>query len=255
MAFKISVAPFHFWAPDVYEGTPDTFSGFMASIVKTVFFFAVFFLFKNTFSKFNFNWQILIVIMIAMTIILSNIIAVFQNGYKRLLSYSSIAQASFMFFAVLAINYTAKQGLILYSISYSMVSLALFSLLQYMKDKSIDGFVGLGKKDPLLAVIISALLFSLAGIPLTGGFISKFYMLYAVIETNNNLWLVVLAVLGSVVSVYYYFRIVRAIYFKKSEEENTIQVPYFYKQILLLVLILNIIIGIRPNWILHLFYY
>ncbi len=168
MAFKVSAAPFHFWTPDVYDGSPTVFTSFMATIVKAAAFIAFLRLFENAFGKMHNQWQLLIAVITAVTLIIGNLTAIFQQSVKRMLAYSSIAQAGFMMLAVFALNTTGKQGLILYSAAYSLATIGVFAVLIKMKDYTFEGFNGLAKYQPMLAALLSVFLLSLAGIPLTG---------------------------------------------------------------------------------------
>ena len=219
MSFKVSAAPFHFWTPDVYDGAPTVFTSFMATIVKAAAFFAFVRLFENAFGSMHQQWQTLIVILIAATLLIGNLTAVFQQSVKRMLAYSSIAQAGFMLFSLFALSNLAKEGLVLYAAAYSLASIGIFAILIRMKDYTIDGFNGLGKQQPLLAVTATIFLLSLTGIPLTAGFQSKFYMLMAAVQNGQHIWLVIFAVLCAAISAYYYFRIIQAMFFKETTEE------------------------------------
>ncbi len=152
MCFKVSAAPFHFWTPDVYDGAPTVFTSFMATIVKAAGFFAFVRLFENAFGSMQPQWQTLIAVITAATLFIGNLTAVFQQSVKRMLTYSSIAQAGFMLFAVFAINQAAKEGLVLYAAAYSLASIGIFAILIKMNDYTIDGFNGLAKQQPVLAV-------------------------------------------------------------------------------------------------------
>lgn len=251
MAFKVSAAPFHFWTPDVYDGSPAVFTSFMATVVKAAVFIAFLRLFENAFGKLHDQWQLLIAIMTAATLVIGNITAVFQQSVKRMLAYSSIAQAGFMLFALFALNNTGRQGLILYTASYSIATIGIFAILIRMKDYTFDGFNGLAKHQPLLAGVMVLFLFSLAGIPLTGGFFAKYYMLLAAIRNGAMSWLVILAVLCAAVSVYYYFRVIQAMYFKEGNDPG-IQVSEGFKAVLLVSAILIVVLGIHPDWLLNL---
>ena len=129
MSFKVSAAPFHFWTPDVYEGAPTVFTSFMATIVKIAGFIAFIRLFQSSFGIMQQQWQMLIVIITAATLLIGNLTAVFQQSVKRMLAYSSIAQAGFMMLALFALNDTAKEGLLLYAAAYSLASIGLFAVL------------------------------------------------------------------------------------------------------------------------------
>lgn len=254
MAFKASAAPFHFWTPDVYDGAPTVFTSFMATIVKAAVFVAFIRLFDEAFGTLKFQWQLIAAIITVATLFIGNITAVFQQSVKRMLAYSSIAQAGFMMLAVYAMNADAKEGLLLYVTAYSLATIGIFAVLIKMKDYTFDGFNGFAKHQPLLAAIVTICLLSLAGIPLTGGFISKFYMLKAALGTGKNLWLVIFAVLMAAVSVYYYFRVIQAMYFKEGEAQ-AVEVTPAFKWTLAAVAVLILLLGIFPNLLLNWLYF
>lgn len=254
IGFKGSVAPFHFWTPDVYDGAPTVFTSFMATIVKAAVFIAFIRLFGGTFGGIQPQWQLLAAIMTAATLIIGNLTAVFQQSVKRMLAYSSIAQAGFMMFAIFAINDMAKEGLILYSAAYSLSTIGIFAILVKMKDYTYEGFTGLSKSQPVLAAANTIFLLSLAGIPLTAGFFAKYYMLAAAVKTPGYLWLVILAVLCAAISVYYYFRVIQAMYFKEGEAQHMEISPAFKTWIVCLAAVV-IILGIFPQWLLEKLYF
>jgi NADH-quinone oxidoreductase subunit N len=257
MSFKVSAAPFHFWTPDVYDGAPTVFTSFMATIVKAAAFFAFVRLFENAFGSMHQQWQTLIVILTAATLLIGNLTAVFQQSVKRMLAYSSIAQAGFMLFSLFALNNIAKEGLVLYAAAYSLASIGIFAILIKMKDYTIDGFNGLGKQQPLLAITATVFLLSLTGIPLTAGFQAKFYMLMAAVQTGQHTWLVIFAVLCAAISAYYYFRIIQAMFFKDSADDGilTDAVTPAFKLLLVITTILIIAIGLFPNLVTDWLYY
>ncbi len=257
MAFKVSAAPFHFWTPDVYDGAPTVFTSFMATIVKIAGFVAFIRLFQNSFGVMQSQWQMLIVIITAATLLIGNLTAVFQQSVKRMLAYSSIAQAGFMLLALFALNNTAKEGLILYSIAYSLASIGLFAVLVRMNDYTIEGFNGLGKTNPILAFTATIFLLSLTGIPLTAGFNAKLYMLLAALKNGNHFWLVILAVLCAAISAYYYFKVIQAMYFKEPAQDANHQVdaPQSFKWLLIFTAAIIIILGIFPGLVIDWLYY
>ena len=261
MSFKVSAAPFHFWTPDVYDGAPTVFTSFMATIVKVGAFFAFVRLFENGFGTIQPQWQTLIIIITAATLLIGNLTAVFQQSVKRMLAYSSIAQAGFMLFAIFALNDTAKEGLLLYTAAYSLASIGLFAILVRMKDYTIDGFNGLAKEQPVLAISATIFLLSLTGIPLTAGFQAKFYMLIAAVQNNSltgqHMWLVILAVLCAAISSYYYFRIIQAMYFKERNavEVRVWDIPSGFKVLLIITAVLIIALGLFPNRLTDWLYY
>lgn len=249
MSFKVSAAPFHFWTPDVYDGAPTVFTSFMATIVKAGVFFAFVRLFENAFGSIHSQWQTLVVVLVAATLLIGNLTAVFQQSVKRMLAYSSIAQAGFMLFALFALNNIAKEGLVLYAAAYSLASIGLFAILVRIKDYTIEGFNGLGKQQPLLAVTATIFLLSLTGIPLTAGFMSKFYMLQAAVQNGQHIWLVIFAVLCAAVSAYYYFRIIQAMFFKEStgDAELAEDITPAFKILLVITAVLIIALGLFPG--------
>lgn len=247
LSFKVSAAPMHMWTPDVYDGSPTPFTAFMATVVKAAAFFAFLRLFQSGFGNISNHWMMVLAIITAATLLVGNITAVFQQSVKRMLAYSSIAQAGFMLFAVLAVNAVAWQGIIIYAVAYSVATIGVFAVLMKLKDYTYDGFNGLAKKEPLLAFVTTIFLFSLAGIPLTGGFMAKYYVLQALMQQGQLMWLVIFALLMAAVSVYYYFRVIIAMYFKEGTPELHEPVSGGQKFMLVLTCIIVILIGILPQ--------
>ncbi len=256
MAFKVSAAPFHFWTPDVYDGAPSVFTSFMATIVKAAIFISFIRLFDARSADIGEGWQIVIALIIIATLFVGNITAIFQQSVKRMLAYSSIAQAGFMMFALYTSNQFSREGILLYSVAYSLATIGIFAILIKMKDVTFEGFNGLGKSHPVLAATNTVFLLSLVGIPLTAGFWAKYYMLASVVKTQSSLWLVIVAVLFAAVSVYYYFRVIQAMYFKESNEVVAIEpVKSSFSIGLILLAAAIVVFGVMPNWLLHWFYF
>ena len=253
LSFKVSAAPFHFWTPDVYDGAPTVFTSFMATIVKAASFIAFMRLFSDAFRTIGGEWKLVVAIIVAATLFIGNITAVFQQSVKRMLAYSSIAQAGFMMLAVYTLTGEAKEGLLLYGAAYSLATIGIFAVLIKMKDYTFDGFNGFAKQQPLVAATLVIFLLSLAGIPLTAGFLSKFYMLSATVAVGNT-WLAVFAVLMAAISVYYYFRLIQAMYFKDGTATLP-QVSITFKATLVAVAAITIILGVFPNILLYWLYF
>jgi NADH-quinone oxidoreductase subunit N len=251
LSFKVSAAPMHMWTPDVYDGSPTPFTAFMATVVKAVAFFAFLRLFQSSFNTLSAHWMIILAVITAATLLVGNVTAVFQQSVKRMLAYSSIAQAGFMLFAVLAVSAYSRQGIILYAVAYSVATIGVFSVLVKLKDYTYDGFNGLAQKEPLLAFVTTVFLFSLAGIPLTGGFMAKYYMLLAVVQQGQLLWLVIFALLMAAISVYYYFRVIIAMYFKPGNPELNSPVTPGDKLMLIITCIIVILLGVFPQLLLN----
>ncbi len=257
MAFKVSAAPFHFWAADVYDGAPTVFTSFMATIVKIAGFIAFIRLFQVSFGVIQQQWQMLIAVITAATLLIGNLTAVFQQSVKRMLAYSSIAHAGFMMFALFALNDTAREGLMLYALSYSVATIGMFAILVKMNDYTIEGFNGLYKYQPALALTATIFLLSLTGIPLTAGFASKFYMLMAAVKNGHQVWLVILAVICAAISAIYYFRVIQAIYFKEPSTGTSpaMDVTKSFKYLLIISAAILIIAGILPSLVVDWLYF
>jgi NADH-quinone oxidoreductase subunit N len=253
MAFKVSAAPFHFWTPDVYDGAPTVFTSFMATVVKVAVFAAFIRLFDRSFAlQFN-AWQGWVAVLTALTLFIGNITAVFQQSVKRMLSYSSIAQAGFMLLAVFAMNTMAKEGLLLYAASYSLATIGIFAVLSRMKDYSFEAFNGMASRYPWVAAALAIFFLSLAGIPLTGGFMAKFYMIKAAL--GQSLWLALFALLMAAVSIYYYFRVIQAMYFKPVAQSDPLAFDNGFTGMLLGVAVLVIVLGVFPEWLIGCLYF
>ena len=252
--FKVSAAPFHFWTPDVYDGAPTVFTSFMATIVKATAIIAFVVLFHSQFKALGYAWNLLLTFVLIATLFIGNITAVFQRSVKRMLAYSSIAQVGFMLFALYGATSFAVEGILLYIMAYSLASIGLFGVLIKMKEYSFEAFNGLSKKEPLLAAMTTIFLLSLAGIPLTGGFFAKYYMLNAAVKSGVGMWLVIVAILFAAVSVYYYFKLIQAMYFADGEPAiREIEQGYKYKLLVFAILILAL--GILPNLFLSYLYF
>jgi NADH-quinone oxidoreductase subunit N len=252
MSFKVSAAPFHFWTPDVYDGAPTVFTSFMATIVKAAGFIAFMHLFNDAFSQIDTQWKLLAGIIAAATLFIGNITAVFQQSVKRMLAYSSIAQAGFMMLAVYSMNTDAREGIILYAAAYSLATIGIFAVLVKMNDYTFEGFNGFARREPVVAGTLVIFLLSLAGIPLTAGFLSKFYMLRATIH-GGSMWLALFAVLMAAVSVYYYFRLVQAMYFKEGDTTTSLNLNGGFRVTMIALAAITIILGLFPglltNWL------
>ncbi len=254
MNFKVSAAPFHFWTPDVYDGAPTVFTSFMATIVKAAGFIAFITIFNSQSKALGYTWELVLSFVIISTLLVGNIVAVFQRSVKRMLAYSSIAQAGFMLFALYGKSIYANEGIILYAVVYSLATIGVFGVLIKMKENSFEAFNGLAKANPLLAFVTTIFLFSLAGIPLTGGFFAKYYMLNALYAAGAGLWLIIIAILFAAVSVFYYFKLVQAMYFV-SGEPTMHEVPKKYTYALLLIAILLLILGVFPSVVFNYLYF
>jgi NADH-quinone oxidoreductase subunit N len=253
MAFKVSAAPFHFWTPDVYDGAPTVFTSFMATVVKVAVFAAFVRLFDRSFALQLSTWQWWVAVLAALTMLMGNVTAVFQQSVKRMLSYSSIAQAGFMLLAVYAMNTAAKEGLLLYAAAYSLATIGIFAVLTRMKDYSFEAFNGMAGRYPWVAAALAIFFLSLAGIPLTGGFLAKFYMIKAAL--GMSLWLALFALIMAAVSVYYYFRVIQAMYFKPVTQPEPLVFDNLFTAQLLVMALAVVVLGLFPEWLIGLLYF
>ena len=252
LSFKVSAAPFHFWTPDVYDGSPTVFTSFMSTIVKVAAFFAFLRLFDNAFGKVQAQWQALIMVITIATLLVGNITAIFQQSVKRMMAYSSIAQAGFMMLALFSLNDWGREGLVLYSAAYCVATIGFFAILIKMNDYTIEGFNGLAKQQPLLAFTATVFLLSLTGIPLTAGFMGKFYLLMSAVQNGGNTLLVVMAVIFAAISAYYYFRVIQAMYFKEADVVAIApeELSGSFKFLLALSAAIILLLGIYPEFLL-----
>jgi NADH-quinone oxidoreductase subunit N len=254
MAFKVSAAPFHFWAPDVYQGAPTVITAFMSTIVKTAAFAAFLRLFSTTFMSVSGTWMHVVWVMAALTLLVGNITAVVQTSTKRMLAYSSVAHAGYMLLALLAGNTYSNSAILFYATAYSIGSIATFCIVHLISNAkgndTVDSFNGLGKTNPLLALVMTIALLSLAGIPPTAGFFAKYYIFTSAFMAGNAA-LVLIAIIASLIGVYYYFRIIIAMYFKESSDE-AIPVQLNHKVLLIVIAIGIVVLGLLPDFIIRL---
>ncbi len=257
MCFKVSAAPFHFWAPDVYQGSPTVITALMSTVVKTAAFAAILRLFMIAFGGVSESWSMVLSVIIALSLVIANFSAAVQPNVKRMLAFSSISHAAFMLMVVLAnIRSNASlDALLYYSLAYSIGSIAAFSIIYTVTkggDETFDAFNGLGKRNPLMAACMVVAMLSLAGIPITAGFFAKYFVFTTMIGTGYK-WLLILAILTSAVGVYYYFKVIIAMFFKSSSETETITVEMPQKMVMILTTILSLALGAAPGFVAEIF--
>ncbi|MEY3451592.1 MAG: hypothetical protein RL711_1418, partial [Bacteroidota bacterium] len=219
MSFKMSIAPFHFWTPDVYEGSPTFVTAFMSTIVKIAGFASFFKLFYICFSSVTHFWMEVVAVLAALTITVGSMSAINQKSLKRLLAFSSVSHAGYMLIVVLV--GANADDLMYYMIAYAIGSIVAFGVMMLIENETgnsdISSFDGLAKKNPFLGFIMTVAMLSLAGIPLTAGFMAKFYVLSSALNAGHTI-LVVVAILNAMVGIYYYFKVIIAIYFKETKD-------------------------------------
>lgn len=254
MLFKVSAAPFHFWSPDVYEGSPALVTTLMSTLVKVAAFAAIYRLFANTFIGVFSYLQPIIEIVAALTIITGNIIALAQQNFKRLLAYSGIAHAGYMLMAILSLPGKTDAALLFYGAAYAFASIGVFALaimvFRHNFSEDVSAFNGLGRKSPLAAACITVLMLSLAGIPPFAGFFGKYY-LFSEAYRNGFGTLTLVAIINSVIAVYYYLKVIVAMYAQPANERELTIVPSYWAVAGICVLA-SVGLGIFPDLLMQL---
>jgi NADH-quinone oxidoreductase subunit N len=252
LSFKLAIAPFHFWAPDVYHGSPTLITAYMSTVVKVAGIAAFYRLFDLCFDNITGVWVKTLLIFSAATIIIGNFAGLYQNNMKRLLAYSSIAHAGYMILGIVAINNISAGALLLYTASYSIVTIAAFGIIILVREArqndDIETFNGLARTNPYMAFTLTISMLSLTGIPPLAGFTAKYYIFTTAME-SGYLWIVILALLGSAVSAVYYFKPIIAMYLKEGNWP-AIPVTTAYKIQLIAITVLTLILGLAPSLLL-----
>ena len=250
MLFKIAAVPFHFWAPDVYAGSPALTTATMSTLAKVVAMATLYKLLTAMNVEITYGFQIVIVVISIASMTVGNIMALKQTNVKRMLAFSGISHAGFMLMVLLSAT-TAAGSLLYYASAYGLAGIASFSVLLYVcKNKGneeISNFNGLGKSNPILAAVLTASLLSMAGIPIFAGFFAKFMLFIQTIQAGY-LIVVIAAVINSIISVGYYFKLILAMY-TKEPEEATAKTPFVFYAVAVIAIVLNIIIGLFPSLI------
>ncbi|MDR7694322.1 NADH-quinone oxidoreductase subunit N [Riemerella anatipestifer] len=251
MAFKVSLAPFHMWSPDVYQGAPSIITGFMASAVKIAGFYAFFKVMTLAFIGGFSMWINIVAVLIILTLILSNIMGLAQTNAKRMLAYSSVSHAGYIALIFFGFNSLSVYNLAFYLFAYSLATVGVFMCLIWVekikRETSFEVFNGLAKTEPLLAVVASVSLLSMAGIPLTAGFIGKFNVFSQAISGNATV-LVIAAILGSALSIAYYLRLIIAMFFyQESSFKTSEKVSITYNIMAVVLVLLLVAMGVYPD--------
>ena len=231
--FKVATVPFHAWAPDVYEGAPTPVTAFMTVGPKAAGFAALLRVLVEALPSLEPHWSALLWVSAVLTMTVGNVVAILQTNVKRMLAYSAIAHAGYILIGLVAHNRAGLGAVLFYLIVYTVMNAGAFCIILSLSRKgdfrvNLDDYTGLGHKAPLAAAALSIFLISLAGIPLTGGFMGKVYLFSAALQ-QGYIGLAVIGVLNSVVSVFYYFRLMVLMYMKESSpgqpEPDPISLP------------------------------
>lgn len=251
--FKISAVPFHMWTPDVYQGAPTTITAYMATASKAATIVALILILDRALPQAHSEWSQVFSVMAILTMILGNIIALVQDNVKRMLAYSSIAHAGYIMIGLAAGTGEAYSAVLYYLFAYTIMNVGAFGVVAYYERQKgldfthIDNYAGIGFKQPLFGVSMSIFLFSLIGIPPFVGFIGK-YLVFAAAVNEGLIGLVIVGVLASAASVYYYLRVMVYMFMRDPEHEYTmIQPGAVYQLAILLLAIMTVYFGIAPG--------
>lgn len=253
MLFKIAVVPFHFWAPDVYEGAPALTTATMSTLAKVVAMATLFKLLSVLNADISESFQVVIVVLSIASMTVGNIMALRQVNVKRMLAFSGISHAGFMLMTLLTLG-TSASTLLYYAAAYSISGIAAFAVILYVcknrDNEDITNFHGLGKTNPLLAAVLTGALLSMGGIPIFSGFFAKLFLFNQTIEAGY-LVLVIVAVVNSIISIGYYLKLILAMYGKEPNEEKK-GTPILYYSVAVIAIVINIVIGLFPSLVLDL---
>lgn len=254
--FKVASAPFHMWAPDVYQGAPTPVTAFMAVGPKAAAFAAFFRVFAEAFPEMSSSWETLLSIIAVLSMIVGNLGAIMQTNIKRMLAFSSVSHAGYILMAVIAKSSLGSSSMLFYMLTYAFMTFGIFGIIIMLGRKGeenleIQNYSGLAYKHPVIALSMTIFLLSLGGLPPFAGFVAKFYLFSAAIQ-EGLLTLVIIAVLNSAISFYYYLKIVVFMYMKEPEAEFNISLTPMTLFVVLIGVLGTIQLGIFPNAIITL---
>lgn len=260
LSFKVAAVPFHMWVPDVYEGSPTTVTALMSTAGKTAAFGALIVsLYGSTGYQVKVNYETIsniIAYLATASMLLGSVVAIAQSSLKRMLAYSSIAHAGYMLIGIAAANKFGMSGVIFYLTVYTFMNIGAFILISIMESSvekrvTLDDYTGISSTHPWYAALMSVFMFSLAGIPPFGGFFGKYYVFLAAIRADMT-WLAVVGVISSIISAYFYLRVVIYMYFKKGSTEPAIFYSYKENFVLTLCVLIVLQLGLTPGLFLDL---
>lgn len=252
LGFKVAAVPFHMWTPDAYEGAPVSITMFLSTISKAAGFALLLRLFSGAFEVVHDDWSWMIAGVSAATMILGNLVALQQHNIKRLMAYSSIGQVGYMLMGVAGLSHETASALLLHMTGYMISNMVVFVVIiaWYVQTgkEEIDDFRGMRERAPLLAGALAGALFSLAGLPLFAGFVTKFVLFQAAVE-EGYLWLAGVGVTTSVISLYYYLQVMRRAFVEAPPEGETgrLQVPYVMQALTVILMLGVFYVGLYPQ--------
>lgn len=249
LGFKVSAAPFHMWSPDVYEGAPTPVTSFLATGSKAASFAILIRIFIESLGGIQESWVMLVAVLAAISMVIGNLIAIPQTNIKRMLAYSGIAQAGYIMVGIVAASHAGVKGVLFYSFIYVFATVGAFTVVAavYNKIKSdeIADYAGLAQRAPLAASVLLVCMLSMAGIPILAGFVGKFYLFMAIVD--GYLWLVFLGLIMSMVSVYYYLRVVLVMFRDDPVDPTPLKMDTGVNITLLIALAVTVFLGVYPE--------
>ncbi len=257
LGFKVAAAPFHMWTPDVYEGSPTPITGFMAAAVKAAAFGAFLRIFGTALPELAFKWHAAVAVLAVLTMIIGNLGALTQKNVKRLLAYSSIAHAGYILVGMTASPRLASEAVLFYIVAYAAVNLGAFGALAALAKNgreplTLTDLAGLGKRRPFVAACLTVFLISLAGVPVSAGFVGKFQLFRAAVYAGQTR-LAIVAVVLSVVSAYYYLHVVVAMYMRDPDgPDEWHETTLTSRLVLALAALVTLGLGLFPGGVLEL---
>ena len=253
-AFKVALVPFHMWSPDVYQGAPTTVTGFLCTAPKAAGFGALLILFNNPLADIHYQWQDIFWLLAVLTMTVGNVTALVQSNVKRMLAFSSISHAGFLVMGILVLNVSSISAVLFYLVTYSVINLGSFAIVSAVEREEnglkFKDYRGLGLRYPWLAAAMTIFMISLAGFPPTAGFVAK-YGLFSAAIAEGYIWLVVIAVLNTLISVYYYLRLVINMYMKEEENALISSFNIIVIGLIWIMAAMMIILGITPGFLLE----
>ena len=253
-AFKVALVPFHMWSPDVYQGAPTTVTGFLCTAPKAAGFGALLILFNNPLADMHYQWQDIFWLLAVLTMTVGNVTALVQSNVKRMLAFSSISHAGFLVMGILVLNVSSISAVLFYLVTYSVINLGSFAIVSSVEREEnglkFKDYRGLGLRYPWLAAAMTIFMISLAGFPPTAGFVAK-YGLFSAAIAEGYIWLVVIAVLNTLISVYYYLRLVINMYMKEEENALISSFNIIVIGLIWIMAAMMIILGIIPGFLLE----
>jgi NADH-quinone oxidoreductase subunit N len=264
LGFKIASVPFQMWVPDVYEGAPTTITAFLSVASKAAGFAIILRIFFSAFSApfwLSHEWGIIFAVLSVASMIIGNVTAIPQTNIKRMLGYSSIAQAGYLmvglatFGLAMSSNLSGESGVLFFLASYALTNLGAFIAIIAISNKinsdTIADFAGMGKRAPVLALALTLCLISLIGMPPAAGFMAKFYI-FGLAAKNGLLWLVIIAAINSVISAYYYLRVVKVMWFGEAASPEKVPSSIAPKVALAICCLGVLLLGIIPGLVMKL---